>query len=175
MKFRRGISNCSIWLKQAWVLKSVATILIGQSGIFIIIFFVGPSKQISLIESMSQYLVKGSLFLSSISIAGSLISAYFFDKREENQESVFEISKSGLVYIILIGCSAAISYAILPSTFSLYFLIIQILIFLGLIYWNFKINHIIHNKESYSNYIDLKGKNAMESGKKIESHNGVSF
>ncbi|MGQ0514507.1 hypothetical protein ACT453_17520, partial [Bacillus sp. D-CC] len=41
-------------------LKSITTIFLSQIGIIIILFFVGPSRNISLIDSISNYLLKGS-------------------------------------------------------------------------------------------------------------------
>jgi hypothetical protein len=163
------------WYKELWFLKSIFTIVVSQIGILIIIIFVGPSKDIPLMDSISSYLVKGSLFLSSVSIAANLISVYFFDERDDNNELVFEISKSGLAFLIIIISSAGISYAILPETVSYYFVIIQILIYVALTYWIFKINHIIQNKESYSREMDNKGKETMDSAKKISKHNGISL
>ncbi|MGQ0518865.1 hypothetical protein ACT453_57750, partial [Bacillus sp. D-CC] len=59
-------------------------------------------------------------------------------------------------------------YAVMPEGGSTYFIILQILIYLWLIYWVFKINHIVQNKESYSEEIDEKGKETMESAKRIK-------
>ena len=161
--------------REHWFLKSIFTIVVSQIGIIMIVIFVGPSRNISFYDSISLYLVKGSLFLSSLSIASNLVSIYFFDKREDNKELVFEISKSGLGFLIVIIASSGISYAILPEKFSLYFMIIQLVIYINLIYWIFKINHIVQNKESYSKEIDEKGKETMETAKKITEHKGISL
>ncbi|WP_440604415.1 hypothetical protein [Bacillus sp. GB_SG_008] len=165
----------STWFKEHWFLKSVFTIVMSQIGIIMIIFFVGPSRDISFSESISNYLLKGSLFLSSLSIASNLISIYFFDKREENKELVFEINKVGLAFLIVIVCSAGIAYAVMPPTFNPYFMFIQIVIYLTLMYWIFKINHIIQNKESYSKEMDKKGNETMESAKKVSEYKGISL
>ncbi|MED3995594.1 hypothetical protein P4647_13150 [Peribacillus frigoritolerans] len=174
MSLVRNIKEAG-WYKEPWFLKSLFTIVVGQIGILIILVFVGPSRDISFMESFSEYLNKGSLFLSSLSMAANLISIYFFDKREENKELVFEISKAGLAILILIILFAGISYAILPATFSWYFLFIQIVIYFVVIYWIFKINHIVQNKETYSMEMDKKGNETMESAKKINQHKGISL
>lgn len=161
--------------KEKWFLKSLFTIVASQIGILIILIFVGPSKEISFTESFSNYLLKGSLFLSSVSIAANLISVYFFDKRKENEDLVFEINKSGLGWLIVIISSAGISYSILPETYNLYFIFVQIGIFAFLIYWVFKINHIVQNKKSYSQEFDEKGNKAMVDSKQVNEHNGVSL
>lgn len=162
-------------ISKQWFINSIFTIIVSQIGLIIILFLVGPAKDISPFASISNYLTKGSLFLSTISIAANLVSIYFFDEREENKGLVFEISKKGLAFLIIIICSSGIAYSVLPVEFDVYFLIIQIVIFLTLVYWIFKINHIVHNKESYSTEVDKKSKEVMESAKKISSHDGVSF
>jgi len=169
-----------------WIWKSVFTIVVSQIGILIALFLIGPSSIATelnhtssdywegFIKDLKNYIIQGSLLLSTISIASNLVSLYIFDERKEDSILLFERSKVGIVTLIVIIFISGITYAIIPSNFTFYFLILQIGVFLCVCFWVIRINYIVQDMNTtYKEEFDRKSEALKD--EEITKDDGIEY
>jgi len=142
--------------KEKWFQKASFTVGVSQIGLIILLLFIGPSDWIENPEKnkstyiqmasgiFENYINKGSLLLSIMSLGANAAANYFWDVRKGKEDNLlFETNKLPLFILLILIFSAGITYGVIPSKENDYFYFLQLLMFLILIIGIYKINYEI--------------------------------
>lgn len=131
-------------------------------------------------DTILDYLQKGSLLLSIMSLGANAAANYFWDVRKGKEGSLlFESNKPSFIVFLVLVFSAGIVYGVIPNQVNKYFILLQLIMFVMLILYIYKINYAIFYKEqSFTEEVDeeqndvVTGTNKLNNSKYDDDMNG---